>query len=67
MTTCEVCGHTAQTDRHPCRFERGCSCWRGRPCKAQRDCACCGMSPDQYRDINGECAYCDGTKTCCRN
>lgn len=30
-TTCEVCEHTA-TKRHPCRFERACSCWYGVPC-----------------------------------
>jgi hypothetical protein len=30
-TTCEVCGHVA-AKRHPCRFERACSCWYGVPC-----------------------------------
>lgn len=31
-TTCEVCDRTGPTDRHPCRFEVACSCWRGTPC-----------------------------------
>ena len=30
-TTCEVCERTV-TRRHPCRFERACSCWYGIPC-----------------------------------
>jgi len=33
--TCEVCGVTADASTHPCRFERGCSCWRGKPCCAR--------------------------------
>jgi hypothetical protein len=34
-TTCEVCEKTAATGRHPCRFEKACSCWRGVPCTAR--------------------------------
>lgn len=32
QTTCEVCGHTAATRRHPCRFALGCPCWAQIPC-----------------------------------
>ena len=32
MTTCEVCGRTAASDEHPCRFVVACDCWHGRPC-----------------------------------
>lgn len=31
---CEVCGQTAATRRHPCRFATGCPCWAGTPCNA---------------------------------
>jgi hypothetical protein len=34
-TTCEVCERTAKTATHPCRFEKGCTCWRGKPCKGK--------------------------------
>lgn len=30
--TCEVCERKAPAKTHPCRFERGCACWRGIPC-----------------------------------
>jgi hypothetical protein len=30
-TVCPCCGHVA-AKRHPCRFERACSCWYGVPC-----------------------------------
>lgn len=36
QTTCEVCGVTASAKTHPCRFAKGCSCWRGEPCVAAR-------------------------------
>jgi hypothetical protein len=29
---CSVCGLEAIARNHPCRFGRGCSCWRGRAC-----------------------------------
>ena len=36
METCEVCGAEAQASRHPCRFEKACSCWRGEACVTLR-------------------------------
>lgn len=30
---CEVCGKRAPASRHPCRFVKGCSCWRQIPCR----------------------------------
>lgn len=32
--TCDVCGVSVEAGErlHPCRFESGCSCWRGVPC-----------------------------------
>lgn len=35
-TACEVCDRVAPTATHPCRFSRGCSCWRGEPCRRYR-------------------------------
>lgn len=34
--SCEVCGKRAAPSRHPCRFGRACSCWRGRPCSSRQ-------------------------------
>ena len=35
--TCEICERTAANARgHPCRFAKGCSCWRGIPCQGER-------------------------------
>lgn len=31
--TCDVCGLKAEAKTHPCRFENGCTCWRGVPCR----------------------------------
>jgi hypothetical protein len=32
--SCALCGVESLTDEtSPCRFERGCSCWRGIPCR----------------------------------
>lgn len=31
MDSCEVCGKSGAPAR-ACRFDRGCSCWRGIPC-----------------------------------
>lgn len=35
-TTCEICAILAPTASHPCRFERACSCWRGRACSSAK-------------------------------
>lgn len=32
IKTCAICRHTAPGPRHPCAFERACSCWYGVPC-----------------------------------
>lgn len=31
-SACEVCDRVAPLRQHPCRFEKGCSCWRNLPC-----------------------------------
>ena len=31
-TVCTICGQSANPYKHPCLFERACSCWRGIPC-----------------------------------
>lgn len=33
LTACDICGLTAPTNTHPCRFEKGCKCWRGASCQ----------------------------------
>ena len=32
LTECEVCGKVAENEDHPCSFESGCTCWRGKAC-----------------------------------
>lgn len=33
---CDVCGRIAHDAWNNCRFEIGCSCWRGIPCKGKK-------------------------------
>lgn len=57
MTTCDVCQKTRRADRHPCRFERCCSCWRGIPCIVAK----CGSSRPHGAHNTGR-TWCAGNR-----